>query len=186
MRGAVRRTGVAVNLSCKVGGARRTFEGPVGSEVAGILDRAYGAEGDWELSEPCQFGVFDRDAWKELRERAAETLGPFDLPNLMALAEEARCVFLPAHVQAMSFRLSGGDSLRCASLPGLRRELAELAERWELPLDDESLTVILVAETDGGGLAESPDVVAFARLAIAANEAVRRDCPLWLVGEAGA
>jgi hypothetical protein len=28
-------------------------------------------------------------------------------------------------------------------------------------------------------------VMTFARLALAANEAMRRDCPLWLVGQEG-
>ena len=34
-------------------------------------------------------------------------------------------------------------------------------------------------------VADLPEVLTFARLMLAANEAVRRDCPLWLVGGAG-
>jgi hypothetical protein len=73
--------------------------------------------------------------------------------------------------------------LHCASLPGLRTELAELAERWELPLDDEGLQELLQVsnDPDDGFVADSPEVLAFARLALAANEATRRDCPLWVV-----
>ena len=56
---------------------------------------------------------------------------------------EGRGVYLPAHVRAVSLPLSRGEPLRCASLPGLRGELAELAERWELPLDDDGLQDIL-------------------------------------------
>ena len=37
-------------------------------------------------------------------------------------------------------------------------------------------------DPDDGFVADSPEVLAFARLALAANEAVRRDCPLWVVG----
>jgi hypothetical protein len=37
-------------------------------------------------------------------------------------------------------------------------------------------------DPDDGPVADAPEVVAFARLALAANEAMRRDCPLWLVG----
>ena len=72
----------------------------------------------------------------------------------------------------------------CASLPGLRGELAELAERWELPLDDEALNDLLHVsrDPDDGWVADAPDVLAFARLVLAANEAVRRDCPLWVLG----
>ena len=33
-----------------------------------------------------------------------------------------------------------------------------------------------------GCVADALENVTFARLALAANEAVRRDCPLWLVG----
>ena len=87
-------------------------------------------------------------------------------------------------MRAVSLPLSAGQALRCASLPGLRRELAELAERWDLPLDDEGLEDLLrvYRDPDDGWVADAPEVMSFARLALAANEAVRRDCPLWLVG----
>ena len=77
-----------------------------------------------------------------------------------------------------------GAPLSCASLPGLRTELALLAERWELPLDDEGLTELLnvACDPDDGFVADAPEILTFARLALASNEAVRRDCPLWLVG----
>jgi hypothetical protein len=106
----------------------------------------------------------------------------------MALGEDGRGVYLPAHVQTASFPLSAGASLRCASLPGLRNELTELAERWELPLDDHGLEELLrvAHDPDDGCVADSPEILTFARLALAANEAVRRDCPLWLVGQASA
>ena len=31
-------------------------------------------------------------------------------------------------------------------------------------------------------VADAPEILTFARLALAANEATRRDCPLWVVG----
>jgi hypothetical protein len=37
-------------------------------------------------------------------------------------------------------------------------------------------------DPDDGWVADAPEIRAFARIALAANEAVRRDCPLWLVG----
>ena len=68
---------------------------------------------------------------------------------------------------------------------GLRNELSELAERWELPLDDDGLHDLLrvAHDPDDGWVAEPPEVMTFARLTLAANEAMRRDCPLWLVGQ---
>ena len=74
----------------------------------------------------------------------------------------------------------------CASLPGLRNELNELAVRWELPVDDHGLREVLriAHDPDDGCVADCPEILTFARLALAANEAVRRDCPLWLVGQA--
>jgi len=106
------------------------------------------------------------------------------VPNLLALGEEGRGVYLPTHVRAVSLPLSAGSTLRCASLPGLRDELAELAGHWDLPLDDVALKALLRVECDpdDGFVADSPEILAFARLALAANEAVRRDCPLWVVG----
>ena len=56
-------------------------------------------------------------------------LGAEAIPNLTALGEEGRGVYLPAQLQAISFPLSAGGTLRCASLLGLRHELADLAER---------------------------------------------------------
>ncbi len=37
-------------------------------------------------------------------------------------------------------------------------------------------------DPDDGWVADAPEILTFARLALAANEATRRDCPLWLVG----
>lgn len=173
-----------MGLRCTVGGARGMFEAQFADEVAGLLDHAFGAEGDWEGSTPRQFGELSGPSWLEFQEKAVAQLGADALPNLLALGEEGRGVFLPANVQTVSLPLSGGGPLRCASLPGLRRELAELAECWELPLDDHGLMEILHIhqDPDDGFVADAPEILAFARLALAANEAVRRDCPLWLVG----
>jgi hypothetical protein len=171
-------------LSFTVGGAKGTFEERFAVEVAGLLDNAFGAEGDWEGEEPRHFGELVDSGWGELQDRAALELGPEEIPNLLALGTEGRGVYLPTHVRAVSLPLSAGGPLRCASLPGLRRELAELADRWGLPLDDQGLRDLLSVHTDpdDGWVADAPEIVTFARLSLAANEAVRRDCPLWVVG----
>jgi hypothetical protein len=173
-----------MGLTCTVGGARGTFEGPFANEVAGLLDHAFGAEGDWEGVAPRHFGEMIGSGWGDLQRRSAAELGAEAVPNLLALGEDGRGVYLPAHVQAVTLPLSAGSPLRCASLPGLRQELAELAERWDLPLDDQGLLDILQVhrDPDDGWVADAPEILTFARLALAANEAVRRDCPLWLVG----
>jgi hypothetical protein len=172
-------------LSFTVGGARGTFDDPFAEEVAGVLDHAFGAEGDWEGLPPLRFGELSDTGWSELQRRAIAELGADMIPNLAALGEEGRGVYLPAHVQTVSFPLSAGSPLRCASLLGLRNELATLAERWDLPLDDEGLRALLriAHDPDDGWVADPPEVLTFARLALAANEAMRRDCPLWLVGQ---
>ncbi len=172
-----------MGLSFTVGGAKGTFEGPFAAEVAGVLDHAFGAEGDWEGSAPRHFGELLDSGWTELQERASAELGEEWVPNLLALGAEGRGVYLPAHVQAVNLPLSAGGPLHCASLPGLRTELMELAERWELPLDDQGLQELLQVsrDPDDGFVADSPEILAFARLAFAANEATRRDCPLWVV-----
>ena len=79
---------------------------------------------------------------------------------------------------AVSLPTSAG-ALRSASLPGLRRELAELAARWDIPLDDASLRDVLrtFADPDDGPVADAPEALAFARLALAANEAVEEGLP---------
>jgi len=173
-----------MGLSCTVGGTKGTFEERFASEVACVLDNAFGAEADWEGVPPCHFGELADTGWTDLQSRAVEELGTDALPNLLALGDEGRGVYLPAHVRAVSLPLSAGAALRCASLPGLRGELAELAARWDLPLDDDGLKDILHVsqDPDDGWVADAPEILAFARLALAANEAVRRDCPLWLVG----
>jgi hypothetical protein len=173
-----------MGLSFTVGGAKGTFEGAFANEVAGVLDNAFGAEGDWEGVPPRHFGELAGTGWADLQRRALEVLGDDGATNLLALGEEGRGVYLPAHVQKVSLPLSAGAALCCASLPGLRRELAELAERWDLPLDDDGLQNLLDVhrDPDDGWVADAPEILTFARLALAANEAVRRDCPLWLVG----
>ena len=171
-------------LSFTVGGARGTFDPKVADEVAGVLDHAFGAEGDWEGVPPRHFGELAESGWVDLRRRAVEELGADALPNLLAFGDDGHGVYLPAHVRAVSLPLPKGAALRCASLPGLRSELSDLAARWELPLDDDGLRDVLNVsrDPDDGWVADAPEVAGFARLALAANEAVRRDCPLWLVG----
>ncbi|WP_422929807.1 hypothetical protein [Singulisphaera sp. PoT] len=173
-----------MGLSFTVGGTRGTFDEGFATEVAGLLDNAFGAEGDWEGTPPSHFGELADSGWSDLQRRAAEELGADALPNLLALGDDGRGVYLPAHVQAVSLPLSAGGPLQCASLPGLREELEDLASRWDLGLDDDALKDLLVVhlDPDDGWVADSPELIAFARLALAANEAVRRDCPLWLVG----
>jgi hypothetical protein len=173
-----------MGMSFTVGGTRGTFDEPIANELASLLDNAFGAEGDWEGVPPLHFGELPGSGWTGLQSRAIETLGDDMVPNLLALGEEGRGVYLPTHVRAVSLPLAAGSTLRCASLPGLRDELAELAGHWDLPLDYDSLRAMLRAEceTDEGSVADSPEILAFARLALAANEAVRRDCPLWVVG----
>jgi hypothetical protein len=173
-----------VGLSFTVGGAKGTFEAGFAVEVAGVLDHAFGAEGDWEGVAPRHFGELVDAGWTELQDRAAAELGEESIPNLLALGSEGRGVYLPAHVRAVSLPLSAGGPLRCASLPGLRTELAELAKHWELRLDDLGLQALLEVsrDPDDGWVADAPELLTFARLALAANEAIRKDCPLWLVG----
>jgi len=173
-----------MGLSFTVGGARGTFEEAIANEVAGVLDHAFGAEGDWEGVAPRHFGELAETVWTELQRRAVASLGAEAVPNLLALGKDGRGVYLPANVRAVSLPLSAGTALRCASLPGLRHELAELAQSWDVALDDEALEELLrvACDPDDGWVADAPELVAFARLALAANEAVRRDCPLWLVG----
>jgi hypothetical protein len=173
-------------VSFTVGGARGIFADSFAEEVAGVLDNAFGAEGDWEGDTVLHYGELADCGWSELQRRACEELGRDTIPNLTALGEEGRGVYLPANVQTASFPLSAGGALKCASLPGLRNELTELAERWELPLDDQGLEELLRVAHDpvDGCVADAPEILTFARLALAANEAVRRDCPLWLVGQA--
>ncbi len=175
-------------VSFTVGGARGIFSASFAEEVAGVLDNAFGAEGEWEDDTALHYGELADTGWSELQRRASEELGRDALPNLMALGEDARGVYLPANVQTASFPLSAGAALRCASLPGLRNELTELASRWELTLDDHGLEDLLrvAHDPDDGCVAEAPEILTFARLALAANEAMRRDCPLWLVGQVGA
>lgn len=170
-------------LTCTVGGAKATFEAGYADEVAALLDQAFGAEGDWEGASPRQFGALDGSWWADLQERAAAELGAESIPNLLAMGPDEAGVYLPAQVQPASLPLSSGGPLRCASLPGLRAELAELANRWGLPREDGGLLDLLriANDPDDGPVADAPEVVTFARLALAANEAVRRDCPLWLV-----
>lgn len=173
-----------MGLSFTVGGAKGTFEERFAVEVAGVLDNAFGAEGDWEGVAPRHFGELVDTGWADLQERAETELGDEAIPNLLALGSEGRGVYLPTHVRAVSLPLSAGGPLRCASLPGLRAELAELADHWELPLDDHGLQALLDVsrDPDDGWVADAPEILTFARLALAANEAIRRDCPLWLVG----
>lgn len=169
-----------MGLRCTVGGARGTFDGPFAEEVAVLLDQAFGADDGWESDDGCTFGELGKADWSEFQAAAVATLGEENVSNLLALGGNGQGVYLPANLPAIALPTRVGSPLFCASLPGLRRELFDLAERWELPVDDDALTLIL--EDEASALAPAPEHSAFARLMLAANEAMRRDCPLWLVG----
>jgi hypothetical protein len=179
--------GWLVGLTFTVGGARGTFEGRSATAIAEALDHAFGAEGEWEGVPPLRFGELGDARWGGLQQRAVADLGAENVPNLLALGGGGRGVYVPAPVQAMSLPMEDGGPLRCASLPGLRTELEELAKLWSLPLDEAGLQALVHDHPDGdeGGVPDAPEVIAFARLALAANEAARRDCPLWVVGPGG-
>lgn len=169
-----------MGLTCMVGGARGIFSGPVAAEVAGLLDQAFGAEEEWEGNARHGFGELAGTDWAEFQEWAVAALGAEALENLLALDSGGRGVYLPANLPAVALPLAEGHPLQCASLPGLRRELYELADCCELPVDEEVLARLL--DEEDGSLVPAPEVIAFARLLLAANEAMRRDCPLWLIG----
>ena len=171
-----------MGLSFTVGGTKGTFVGRHADAIAVALDHAFGAEGEWQGAAPVDFGELGVSGWATLQARAVAELGAESVPNLLALGGEVQGVYLPAPVQAMTLPLAVGGSLRCASLPGLRAELEELADRWTLPLDEPGLRSLLEADAEGSALPDAPEVLAFARLVLAANEAARRDCPLWVAG----
>ena len=171
-------------LSVSIGGARETFDERVGVEVADVLDRAFGAEREWEGVAARRFGELAPECLTELHRRALEDLGEATAPGLAATIGPGTGVFLPAQLRSVTLPMSVGGPLRCASLPALRDELAALAVTWDLPLDDEALFELLRVfdDPEDGPIAEFPEVVTYALLTLAANEAVRRDCPLWLIG----
>ena len=172
-------------LSFTVGGARGMFERSIRrGSCRGSRQRLWRRGRMGRHRQPMHYGELADTGWTELQRRAIEELGHDTIPNLAALGEEGRGVYVPAQVQAVSLPLSAGAPLKCASLLGLRNELAALACRWDLPLDDVGLHALLrvAHDPDDGWVADPTEILTFARLALAANEAMRRDCPLWLVG----
>ena len=103
-----------MGLSFTVGGTRGTFEEKFATEVAGVLDNAFGAEGDWEGVTPRHFGELAEAGWTDLQMHAIEILGAESVPNLLALGQDGRGVYLPAHVRTVSLPLSAGPALRCS------------------------------------------------------------------------
>lgn len=166
-----------MGLNLTIGGAITTFDSLVGQEVAGVLDRAFGGETEWEVAESRGFGELSPEVWSCFRRRLAAECQADDAPNLLSISEDGRGVFLPTHVQSVALPLSWG-TLRCGSLSGLRRELERLAAEWRLPEAESDLQSIVASEE-----AEDSQVV-IARLILASNEAVRRGCPFWFVGVA--
>ena len=166
-----------MGLSFTVGGAKGSLREPLAREVAGLLDNAFGEEADWEGVAPRDFGEVIAREWSALRKCAVEVLGRDAIPNLLAFGADDRGVYLPAQVQSVSLPLREGKPLCCASLPGLRSELEEMADHWGLSLEDSVLTAILDSNEEVAN-----ERLGLARIALAANEAARRDCPLWLFG----
>ena len=101
-----------MGLCVTVGGTRGTFEEQFAQEVAGVLDNAFGAEGDWEGVPPQHFGELPDLGWADLQARASLELGADSASNLLALGAEGRGVYLPAHLRVVDLPLPRGESLR--------------------------------------------------------------------------
>ena len=83
-----------MSLTCKVGGARETFEPGLGREVAGVLDNAFGAENEWEGTGPRAFGDLIGSSWPTSRLGPWKNWGTNELPNLLAMNAEGGGVYL--------------------------------------------------------------------------------------------
>ena len=57
-----------MSLSFTVGGTKGTFEDRFADEVAGLLDNAFGAEGDWEGVPPRHYGELVGNGWGDLQQ----------------------------------------------------------------------------------------------------------------------
>ena len=74
-----------MGLTCKVGGARDTFGGDLAAEVAGLLDSAFGDEGDWEGFAPRDYGTMVADSLTLLQARAAAELSHITVSRYLKL-----------------------------------------------------------------------------------------------------
>src|SRR5262249_60319430 len=99
-----------MGLSFTVGGTRGTFDEPFANEVAGLLDNAFGAEGDWEGVPPLHFGELIGSGWTDLQKRAVDSLGRGAGPNLLPLGDEGRGGYLPPPVPAAAMPTPAGPA----------------------------------------------------------------------------
>jgi len=149
-----------MTLSFTVGGTRGTFEPDYAAEVAEVLEHAFGAEVEWEGTAPVHYGEQADFGWGELQDRACAELGREAIPILLAITAIQGGVYLPAQLRAVTLSLPTGAPLNCASLQGLRDELAHLASLWDLPLDDAGLGSLLSvgSDPDDGFVADPPEI----------------------------
>ena len=96
--------GHVMALSFTVGGARGTFDGRFADEVAGVLDNAFGAEGEWEGSPPLHYGELADAGWSELQRRAGESSGVEAIPNLTASENKGAASICPPSFKPSRFR----------------------------------------------------------------------------------
>src|SRR5262249_55784964 len=156
-------------MSFTVGGARGTFNDQFAEEVAGGLHPPFRAGGEREGGPPLPYRGPGATRRARPSPGAPPEAGAGTPPPPPPPGEDGRGVSLPAHVQTVSFPLSAGGPLKCASLPGLRNELAELSQRWDLPQDDDGLRELLriAQDPDDGLVAEPPEILTFARISLA-------------------
>ena len=131
-----------------------------------------------------RFGELTPDCLADLRRGPPRSWGRRAVPNLSAIVGEGTRRPPPG---ARPLRHPAAVRRRPAPLrqpAGPPRELSALADCWDLPQDDARLTRAAPRRRRPRRRPRrrAPEVLTFARLALAANEAVRRDCPLWLLG----
>ena len=185
-RSVAERRGDIMGLSFTVGGTQGTFEERFANEVAGRARQRLRRRGGLGRGRPRATSASSPGpAGPTSSAGPSRSSGDDAVPNLLALGEEGRGR-LPARARPGRLAAALGRARRSAA-PACPASAASWPS-WPSAGTCRSTTtgsqdlLQVHRDPDDGWVADAPEILAFARLALAANEAVRRDCPLWLVG----
>ena len=115
--------------------------------------------------------------WAQFQQMAVMALGRDNVPSILSI-EAWRSVYLPIPMEPTTLEVDEETWLQCASLPGLLQELEALAASQAMATDRAGLQALWEKHRDDD---ETTEIQTFIQVFLAAQVAVERSLPLWVV-----
>ncbi len=170
-----------MGLIFTVGTPADVFFGDFAVQVEQELAMRFNYSAQSQLSgDPYRSEEVEWFGWAQLQQMAGAAIGRPSAPNLLSV-DAWRGVFLPMAIEPVSLEIDEDAWLQCASLPGLLGELEQLAAASLISTDPANLKRLWDKYNGDMDADEGTEMMTFSQTLLAAQVAVQRGLPLWVV-----